>query len=138
MPFCLNLYNLNKFETYIDDEEIKSAAYALEGSIYSCGNIVNWMKNKLKLFHDINETEKIINVNGESNNVMFLPAFNGLGTPYWNSEIRAGFYGMTQDTNKSDLITNGITPGGLINSPTSMKSRSERITPSSDNSFIGN
>ncbi len=79
-------------------------AYALEGSIYSCGNIVNWMKNKLKLFNDINQTEKIINVNGESNNVMFLPAFNGLGTPYWNSEIRAGFYGMTQDTNKNDLI----------------------------------
>ena len=79
--------------------------YALEGSIYSCGNIIKWLRDKMKLFNSANESEKFLSKSGNSNNVLFLPAFNGLGAPFWDSDIRGGFYGITQDTSVNDMIT---------------------------------
>ena len=55
--------------------------------------------------HLITRTECEAAVRWHSNNVLFLPAFNGLGAPYWNSEIRGGFYGITQDTSVEDMTT---------------------------------
>ena len=79
--------------------------YALEGSIYSCGNIIKWLRDKMKFFNSVNESEKFLSKSGNSNNVLFLPAFNGLGAPFWDSDIRGGFYGITQDTSVNDMIT---------------------------------
>ena len=80
-------------------------SYAIEGSIYSCGNIIQWLRDKMKFFTNAVDSESFLNSNGNSKNVHFLPAFNGLGTPYWNSDIRGGFYGITQDSDNSDMIT---------------------------------
>ena len=79
--------------------------YALEGSIYSCGNIIQWLRDKMQFFENAKDSELLLDSKGNSNNVHFLPAFNGLGAPYWNSDVRAGFYGMTQNTSKKDLVT---------------------------------
>ena len=79
--------------------------YAIEGSIYSCGNIIKWLRDKMKFFDSAKESESFLNKDGESNNILFLPAFNGLGAPFWNSDIRGGFYGITQDTSVNDMIT---------------------------------
>tara|TARA_B000000475_G_scaffold244226_1_gene216592 strand:- start:903 stop:2360 length:1458 start_codon:yes stop_codon:yes gene_type:complete len=79
--------------------------YALEGSIYSCGNIIKWLRDSLKFFETAKDSESYINEGGDSNNVIFLPAFNGLGAPFWNSDIRGGFYGLTQDTTIEDMVT---------------------------------
>ena len=79
--------------------------YAIEGSIYSCGNIIKWLRDKMKFFENSEDSENFLEKDGNSNNVLFLPAFNGLGAPYWNSEIRGGFYGITQDTSIDDMIT---------------------------------
>ena len=79
--------------------------YAIEGSIYSCGNIIKWLRDKMKFFDSAKESENFLNKDGESNNILFLPAFNGLGAPFWNSDIRGGFYGITQDTSVNDMIT---------------------------------
>jgi glycerol kinase len=79
--------------------------YAIEGSIYSCGNIIQWLRDKLKFFANAKDSESFLNKNGNSKNVHFLPAFNGLGAPYWNSDIRGGFYGITQDCDNADLTT---------------------------------
>jgi glycerol kinase len=79
--------------------------YAVEGSIYSSGNIIKWLRDKLQFFETAKESEKHINKNGDSNNVIFLPAFNGLGAPFWNSDIRGGFYGLTQDSTIEDMVT---------------------------------
>ena len=79
--------------------------YAIEGSIYSCGNIIQWLRDKMEFFQHASMSEQYLNNNGSSNNVHFLPAFNGLGAPYWNSEVRGGFYGITQDSSKADMIT---------------------------------
>ena len=80
-------------------------SYAIEGSIYSCGNIIQWLRDKMKFFTNARDSESFLNSHGSSKNVHFLPAFNGLGAPYWNSDIRGGFYGITQDSDNSDLIT---------------------------------
>jgi len=80
-------------------------SYAIEGSIYSCGNIIQWLRDKMKFFTNAKDSESFINSDGNSKNVHFLPAFNGLGAPYWNSDIRGGFYGITQDSDNGDLIT---------------------------------
>ena len=59
----------------------------------------------MNFFETSKDSENYLNENGESNNVLFLPAFNGLGAPYWNSDIRAGFYGITQDSSVNDMVT---------------------------------
>ena len=79
--------------------------YAIEGSIYSCGNIIQWLRDKLKFFANAKDSESFLNKKGNSKNAHFLPAFNGLGAPYWNSDIRGGFYGITQDCDNVDLTT---------------------------------
>tara|TARA_Y100000766_G_scaffold273554_1_gene274584 strand:- start:578 stop:2035 length:1458 start_codon:yes stop_codon:yes gene_type:complete len=79
--------------------------YAIEGSIYSCGNIIKWLRDKMRFFESANESENFLEKTGNSNNVLFLPAFNGLGAPFWNSDIRGGFYGITQDTTINDMTT---------------------------------
>ena len=79
--------------------------YALEGSIYSAGTIIQWLRDNLEFFTDSFDSEGLINENADSNGVKFIPAFNGLGAPYWNSDIRASFHGITRDTNKNDLTT---------------------------------
>jgi glycerol kinase len=80
-------------------------SYAIEGSIYSCGNIIQWLRDKMEFFTNARDSESFLNSDGNSKNVHFLPAFNGLGAPYWNSDIRGGFYGITQDSDNGDLIT---------------------------------
>ena len=79
--------------------------YAIEGSIYSCGNIIKWLRDKMKFFSSASESENFLDKAGNSNNVTFLPAFNGLGAPFWDSDIRGGFYGITQDTTINDMTT---------------------------------
>ncbi|MBL88523.1 MAG: glycerol kinase [Gammaproteobacteria bacterium] len=79
--------------------------YALEGSIYSCGNIIQWLRDKMKFFKHASESEHFLNRNGDSNKVIFIPAFNGLGAPFWDSKIRASFYGITQDSSIENMIT---------------------------------
>ena len=85
----------------INDE----VAYALEGSIYSCGTTIQWLRDKMKFFESAKQSEAFLNPEGSSNNVHFLPAFNGLAAPYWNSDVRAGFYGITQNSSIEDMVT---------------------------------
>ena len=79
--------------------------YALEGSIYSAGTITQWLRDQLMFFGTAKDSENYLNHSLLSNEVYFIPAFNGLGAPYWNSNIRGSFHGLTRDTNKYDLTT---------------------------------
>ena len=78
--------------------------YAIEGSIYASGTTVQWLRDNLQFFEKSDQSEIYLNEDGNANNVLFIPAFTGLGAPYWNSEIRASFHGITRDTSRSDLI----------------------------------
>ena len=78
--------------------------YAIEGSIYAAGTTVQWLRDNLQFFETSDLSEPYLHTNGNANNVLFVPAFTGLGAPYWNSDVRASFHGITRDTSRSDLI----------------------------------
>ena len=82
-----------------------SVPYALEGSIFSAGTIIQWLRDNLEFFSDSAESINLLDERGESNGVLFVPGFTGIGAPHWNAEIRASFYGITRDTTKTDMVT---------------------------------
>ena len=82
----------------------KQIHYAVEGSIYSAGTVIQWLRDNLKFFKESSESENFLNSDANANGVHFIPAFTGLGAPYWDSNIRASFHGITRDTTKKDLI----------------------------------
>jgi len=82
-----------------------SVPYALEGSIFSAGTIIQWLRDNLEFFSDSAESINLLDEHGESNGVLFIPGFTGIGAPHWNAEIRASFYGITRDTTKTDMVT---------------------------------
>ena len=79
-------------------------SYAIEGSIYASGTTVQWLRDNLEFFSTSEKSEEFLHKNGDAKNVHFIPAFTGLGAPYWNSDIRASYHGITRDTKKADLI----------------------------------
>ena len=80
-------------------------SYAIEGSIYAAGTTVQWLRDNLEFFSDSSVSENFLNNEANANGVHFIPAFTGLGAPYWNSEIRASFHGITRNSSKADLIS---------------------------------
>ena len=110
---CFLMVNTENKHYEIDEGLLTTVAYklgdevhyAIEGSIYSCGNIIQWLRDKMEFFANSKDSEKLLNPNGNTNNVLFLPAFNGLGATFWNSEVRGGFYGITQDSSINDMVT---------------------------------
>ena len=80
-------------------------SYALEGSIFSAGTIIQWLRDSMEFFSDSQESIKFLDTTGSSNDVLFIPGFTGIGAPHWNSEIRAAFYGITRDSTKTDMVT---------------------------------
>ena len=82
-----------------------SVPYALEGSIFSAGTIIQWLRDNLEFFSDSAESINLLDERGESNGVLFISGFTGIGAPHWNAEIRASFYGITRDTTKTDMVT---------------------------------
>ena len=110
---CFLMVNTKEKPVHIEEGLLTTIAYsfngevnyAIEGSIYSCGNIIKWLRDKMNFFETAKDSEKFLNNNGETNNVLFLPAFNGLGAPFWDSDIRGGFYGITQDSSIEDMVT---------------------------------
>lgn len=77
--------------------------YALEGSIFIAGAAVQWLRDGLQLIQDARETEALADsVEGE-NPVYVVPAFAGLGAPYWDMYARGAVFGLTRDTGKAHL-----------------------------------
>ncbi|MDX1492183.1 MAG: glycerol kinase GlpK [Pseudohongiellaceae bacterium] len=79
--------------------------YALEGSIFMAGATMQWLRDGLKLFKDASETEKLAKESSADMHVMFVPAFTGLGAPYWDADARGAIYGLTRDTGIKELVT---------------------------------
>ena len=77
--------------------------YALEGSIFIAGAAIQWLRDGLELIKDAKETEALADsVEGE-NSVYVVPAFAGLGAPYWDMYARGAVFGLTRDTGKAHL-----------------------------------
>ncbi len=78
--------------------------YALEGVIVSCGSTIEWLKNELGLFTDSKETEAMANAVADNNGVYLVPAFSGLGAPYWDMKRKASITGLTFSANKNHIV----------------------------------
>ena len=78
--------------------------YALEGSIFIAGAGVQWLRDKIKLINNAYETEKISKSKKNNNGVYVVPAFSGIGAPYWRSDTRGLITGLTRDSDWKSLV----------------------------------
>lgn len=77
--------------------------YALEGSIFVAGSAIQWLRDELKIIESASESEHIATRVESTDGVYFVPAFVGLGTPYWESEARGAMFGITRGTTKEHM-----------------------------------
>jgi glycerol kinase len=78
--------------------------YALEGSLFVTGSAVQWLRDGLKIIDDAKDSEHLAQTIKSSNGVYMVPAFVGLGTPYWDSEVRGAIFGLTRGTGREHII----------------------------------
>ena len=78
--------------------------YALEGAVFIAGAAIQWIRDGLGLIRKAAETEKIARQLPDTGGVIVVPAFTGIGAPYWNPHARGAIFGLTRGTNKNHLI----------------------------------
>ncbi|GEN30000.1 glycerol kinase [Cerasibacillus quisquiliarum] len=78
--------------------------YALEGSIFVAGSAVQWLRDGMRMFREASESETYATRVDSAEGVYVVPAFVGLGTPYWDSETRGAVFGLTRGTTKEHFI----------------------------------
>ncbi|WP_406720874.1 glycerol kinase GlpK [Thioclava litoralis] len=78
--------------------------YALEGSIFVAGSAIQWLRDGLRMFRNAKESETYAARVEDSDGVYVVPAFVGLGAPYWDSEVRGAVFGLTRGTSKEHFI----------------------------------
>ncbi|WP_163538003.1 glycerol kinase GlpK [Gracilibacillus sp. YIM 98692] len=78
--------------------------YALEGSIFVAGSAIQWLRDGLQMFNDAKETEAYATRVESTEGTYIVPAFVGLGTPYWDSDARGAVFGLTRGTSKEHFI----------------------------------
>lgn len=95
----------NKLLTTVAYRLDGKVTYGLEGSIFVAGAAVQWLRDGLKLVAHASETEAIAANHPDSNGVYLVPAFTGLGAPYWDPNARGAILGLTRDTGIEDIVT---------------------------------
>jgi len=75
-------------------------SYALEGSVFSGGSTIQWLRDELGIISESKESEEFANRVDDNSGVYFVPAFTGLGSPYWDMNAKATISGLTRDSNK--------------------------------------
>ena len=98
------IFSKNKLLTTIGYRLNGKNTYALEGSIFIAGAGVQWLRDKLKLINKASETEKIVKALKSNHGVYLVPAFTGLGAPYWDANSRGLLCGLTRDTGPKEII----------------------------------
>jgi glycerol kinase len=83
-------------------------AYAVEGSIFVAGAAVQWLRDGLKLFQEAGDTDSLAKSASNSSNVYLVPAFTGLGAPYWDPEARGALLGLTRDTGIAEVVRSAL------------------------------
>lgn len=77
--------------------------YALEGSAFNAGSVIKWLRDELELIHSAPECDKLAEQVPDSNGLYFVPAFTGLGAPYWDMYARGIMIGLTRGINKKHI-----------------------------------
>ena len=86
----------------------KGYTYALEGSVFVAGAVIQWLRDQLGLLADAAESEALARSVDDTGGVYLVPAFVGLGAPYWDSEVRGTVVGLTRGTTKAHLVRSAL------------------------------
>ena len=125
------LISKNKLITTICYRINNKTTYALEGSIFIAGAGVQWLRDKIRLIDNAYETEKIAKSKKNSKGVYVVPAFTGLGAPYWNSKSRGLITGLTRDSDWRDLVRATIESVAYQTSDLFLSMRKDGLNPKS-------
>ena len=98
------IYSKNRLLTTICYRLNGKSTYALEGSIFIAGAGVQWIRDKMKLIKKASDTEKVIKTLKSNSGVYLVPAFVGLGAPYWDSKARGVLSGLTRNTGTKEIV----------------------------------
>lgn len=109
---CFLLLNTGEKPVYSDNGLLTTIAwgldgkvdYALEGSIFVSGAAVQWLRDEMEIIHNAAESEKMAASVPDSNGLYVVPAFVGLGAPYWDPYARGAVLGITRGANKNHLV----------------------------------
>ncbi|WP_146584624.1 glycerol kinase GlpK [Puniceibacterium confluentis] len=93
----------NRLLTTIAYQLDGTPTYALEGSIFIAGAVVQWLRDGLKIIRDAKETQPLAQQADARQNVVLVPAFTGLGAPYWNAECRGAMFGLTRNSGPAEF-----------------------------------
>lgn len=102
------LQSKNRLLTTIGYRVNGQTHYALEGSIFMAGATIQWIRDGLQLISNAKETQALAEETGADNPVYMVPAFTGLGAPYWDPEARGAIFGLTRDTGIKEIVTAGL------------------------------
>ena len=98
------IYSKNRLLTTIGYRINDKTTYAMEGSIFIAGAGVQWLRDRMKFFKKAFETEKILKSLKDNRDVYLVPAFTGMGAPYWNQQSRGVLSGLTRDTGPKEIV----------------------------------
>ena len=109
---CFMLLNTGDKPVYSDNGLLTTIAwgldgkitYALEGSVFIGGSVVQWIRDGLRMLKDAKDSESYALRVKDTNGVYIVPAFVGLGTPYWDNDARGAIFGLTRGTTKEHFI----------------------------------
>ncbi len=102
------LQSKNRLLTTIGYRVNGKTSYALEGSIFMAGATIQWIRDGLQLISNAKETQSLAEETGADNSVYMVPAFTGLGAPYWDPEARGAIFGLSRDTGIKEIVTAGL------------------------------
>ncbi|MBQ7245936.1 MAG: glycerol kinase GlpK [Firmicutes bacterium] len=78
--------------------------YALEGSVFVCGAVIQWIRDELKMIEHAAESEDVAKSVSDTNSVYIVPAFVGLGAPHWDARARGAIYGLTRGAGRAHIV----------------------------------
>ena len=82
----------------------KKTSYVLEGSVFVCGAVIQWLRDGLGILRNAADSERMALEAGNNGGVYLVPAFVGLGAPYWDAYARGGIQGLTRATTKNHIV----------------------------------
>ena len=87
--------------------------YALEGSVFVAGSSIQWLRDGLEFFKNASESEALATSVTDSGGVVVVPAFTGLGTPYWDNDARGTMFGLSRGTTKAHITRATLESSGF-------------------------
>ena len=94
----------NRMLTTIGLQINQKRTYAMEGSIFIAGAVVQWLRDRFSILDDASQSDKIASELTSNHGLYLVPAFTGLGAPHWSPEARGAIYGITRDTGPEHFI----------------------------------